>query len=61
MKSGIHYGRRARNSKIESSVNRYRVATGLDVCSVACYSLRQHGASYTRRNIIADCFRRICA
>ena len=61
MKSGIYYGRNARNSRSESSVNRRLVAAGLDVCSVACYSLRQHGASYTRRNIIADCLRRICA
>lgn len=61
MKSGIYYGRKAKNWSSESSVNRNLVANGLDVCSVACYSLRQHGASYTRRNIIADCFRRICA
>ena len=61
MKSGIYYGRRARNSKSESSVNRYLAATGLSVWDVACYSLRNAGASYTRRNIIADCFRRICA
>ena len=61
MKSGIYYGRRARNNKSEASVNRYLVATGLPVVDVACYSLRNAGASYTRRNIIADCFRRICA
>ena len=61
MKSGIYYGRKARNSRSESSVNRNLAANGLEVFDVACYSLRQHGASYTRRNIIADCFRRICA
>ena len=61
MKSGIYYGRTARNSTSEESVNRRLVAAGLTVADVACYSLRNAGASYTRRNIIADCFRRICA
>ena len=61
MKSGMYYGRTARNSRSESSVNRKLVAAGINSWDAACYSLRQHGASYTRRNIIADCFRRICA
>ena len=61
MKSGIYYGRTARNSTSEESVNRRLVAAGLTVADVACYSLRKAGVSYTRRNIIADCFRRICA
>ena len=61
MKSGIYYGRTARNSRSEESVNRRLVAAGLTVVDVACYSLRNAGASYTRRNIIADCLRRICA
>ena len=59
--TGMYYGRTARNSRSEPAVNRRLIGSGLLPAEVGLYSLKAHGASYTRRNIIADAFRRLGA
>ena len=65
---GMYYGRTARNSRSEPAVNRQLIRSGLlpaEVgllpAEVGLFSLKKHGANYTRRNIIADAFRRLGA
>ena len=59
--TGMYYGNRARNSRSEPAVNRRLIRSGLLPAEVGLFSLKKHGASYTRRNIIADAFRRLGA
>ena len=59
--TGMYYGIRARNSWSEPAVNRQLIRSGLLPAEVGLCSLKKHGASYTRRNIIADAFRRLGA
>lgn len=59
--AGMYYGRTARNSRSEPAVNRRLIGSGLMPAEVGLFSLKKHGASYTRRNIIADAFRRLGA
>ena len=59
--TGMYYGRTARNSWSDPAVNRRLVRSGLLPAEVGLFSLKKHGASYTRRNIIADAFRRLGA
>ena len=58
---GMYYGRTARNSRSEPAVNRRLIGSGLLPAEVGLFSLKKYGASYTRRNIIADAFRRLGA
>ena len=59
--TGMYYGRTARNFRSEPAVNRRLIRSGLLPAEVGLFSLKKHGASYTRRNIIADAFRRLGA